>query len=141
MRYVILKDCIAIFGQAQSFPKRLLDQPAGTFVNGRGRGFDPAAGICILVMINDEPALIPPTIRIRKHILVHRAAVPEEIIEQELFNASKQVAVMQERKEPPFVAPDETFICRLLPFGAAELHAIFFMEAFDLSVAKHGQPR
>jgi hypothetical protein len=51
------------------------------------------------------------------------------------------VPAVKDREDLPGMPANKSFVGRLIQLRLAELHPIFFAEAFNLSVAKHRQSR
>ena len=131
--------------QAQTLAEVLLLQgarPAGAVLAGEsGRDPHPARRVGEAVVDHDQAAFAFMAVGEGDHVLVHRPAAQEKIVEPEIAHPGEQRPGAQQREYLPLVALEQFFIDALVQVGPAVFHPVFFPEALDLAVAEHGQPR
>ena len=92
-------------------------------------------------MIDNQAALVLEHIGISKYVFIHGSIGCEQVVKIEVLHIGEQVTTVQDREDLPGMAADQSLVRRLVPFGLAEFHPIFFAEALHLSVTEHGQAR
>ncbi len=110
--------------------------------DGEGdRVADPPAGLRIPIMIEHQRALTSHAVGVRENVLVDVTVGREEVVEEEVFHPSKKVPFMEQWKDLVLVTGHQILVRRLVPVGAAVLHAVLFCVTLHLSVTEHGKAR
>src|SRR3990172_4502207 len=133
MSNVILENDVTFKWQAKPFRKGFLPQVTGSFIEIRSGSLDPAACVGEAVVIDDESALVVEDVGIGEDVFIHAAIGAEKVIEEELLHVRKQGTAVKDREDLPVVSSDKAFVGLFVHFRLAELHPIFFAEAFDPS--------
>ncbi len=83
--------------------------------------------------------VIPVAVAVGKDILVHPAIRAEEVIQEEILHAGKNIPAVQEREDLAFMAVNQVLVRALLVISPAVFHSIFFGKTLYLTVPEHGQ--
>src|SRR6185437_1797344 len=109
---------------------------------GKGSRYaNPTMRIRVLVVEDHECALVTKAVRICEDVLVDRAEIGVEVVEEEVANIGEERSSMKQRSDLLFVTGDHPWIGRFVVIGTAILHSVALREAFHLSVAKHWKAR
>ena len=133
---------IGVVVQPQAIAERLLYQDAliASHLDGESsRNTHPTAYVGKTVMIQHQAALTAGLVGIGIYIFVDIAFRRVKIIQQEIGYLGKQVAAPEQREDFTLMPFDQMVIHLLIPICPAELHAVFFGKALELSMPKHRQ--
>ena len=88
-----------------------------------------------VVIQHQRPMFVHP-VGIGKDIFINMVT-GKKIIQHKVLRPGKEPAAAQQRENPHFMATYQAGIDLLVPIGAFILHAVFFVESFDLPMAEH----
>ncbi len=91
-------------------------------------------------MVDDQRALRTGPVRVGEDVLVDRAVVGQQVVQQEVAGLGEPGTPVQQREDLALVPLDQAAVRLLVEGRPAELHAVLLAEALDLAVAEHRQP-
>ena len=111
-----------------------------TLLAGEGDGiFDKAFRVAVAVVVKHQGVVILTVVGVGEYVFIHVAVAVGEVIQDEIADFGKALALVQEREDLAFVAVQQALIYLFIPVGPFVFHAVLFRETFQLSVAEHRQ--
>ena len=95
----------------------------------------------VRVVVKNQRAIVPRSIRIRKHVLVDRPMLRPEVVHDEVGALRKHMATLQQRRNLLLVARRQRIVRPLVHARPLVLHAVPLGVALDLPMPEHRQPR
>src|SRR6185437_7152305 len=96
----------------------------GRFFSIRAGDADPTTCAGVAIIEDDDRTLISAAVGISKHIFIHVALVGEKVIQQKIFDLSKHVPPVQQRRDLAFMPCHQPVIGLLIVVCATVFHAV-----------------
>ncbi len=125
----------------QPLGQTALPQLARALVHRRRRNMNRPVRRSVAVVVKNNRPLTSVAVRVRKHVLIHRAVPVPEVVQHKVRALCEDPPPLQQRRNLMIVPRDQRLIRPLLHLGLLVLHAVALGVTLHLSMRKHRQPR